>query len=236
MPEGPCRKNVNNRRMILLIDNYDSFVYNLARYLTEMGQETCVLRNDRVSVREVLEMEPAAIVLSPGPCTPQEAGISVDLVRSLPEDWPLLGVCLGHQAIAAAWGGEVIRAPFPVHGRTSLVYHDQTGLFQNLPSPFRATRYHSLIIEEATLPGELCITARTGEGLPMAFSHKDRPIVGVQFHPESVLTQNGRLLLENFLFLAGLEVRQSSPQELIMPPLTKDQLVAPPLSGRPLHW
>ena len=222
--------------MILLIDNYDSFVYNLARYLTEMGQETCVLRNDRVSVAEVLAMEPEAIVLSPGPCTPKEAGISVDLVRSLPAVWPLLGVCLGHQAIASSFGGGIVRAPEPVHGRTSLVYHDQTGLFQNLPSPMIATRYHSLIIEEATLPEELEITARTGDGLPMALAHKKKPIFGVQFHPESVLTQNGRRLLENFLHLAGLEVPQTSPKELIMPSVTKDQLIAPPPAGRPLHW
>ena len=222
--------------MILLIDNYDSFVYNLARYLTEMGQETCVVRNDRASVAEVLAMKPEAIVLSPGPCTPKEAGISVELVRSLPGDWPLLGVCLGHQAIASAFGGDVIRAPFPVHGRTSDVYHNAKGLFENLPSPMVATRYHSLIVDERTLPEVLEITARTEEGLPMALAHKQRPIWGVQFHPESVLTQNGRQLLENFLGLAGVNVPQSSPQELIAPLLTKDRLAGPPLSDLPLHW
>jgi anthranilate synthase/aminodeoxychorismate synthase-like glutamine amidotransferase len=222
--------------MILLIDNYDSFVYNLARYLTEMGQETRVVRNDRVSVAEVLKMQPEAVVLSPGPCTPREAGISLELIQSLPEGLPLLGVCLGHQAIAMAFGGDVVLAPEPVHGRTSEVYHDQSGLFENLPSPMKATRYHSLIIEEATLPDDLCITARTREGLPMALRHNDRPIFGVQFHPESVLTQNGRQLLENFLRLAGLKVPQTSPEEFIAPPLTRDNLTAPSESHPPLHW
>ncbi len=222
--------------MILLLDNYDSFVYNLARYLTEMGQETLVVRNDRVSAAEVLAMEPEAIVLSPGPCTPNEAGISLELIQALPEELPLLGVCLGHQAIAAAMGGGVVRAPFPVHGRTSQVFHDQTGLFESLPNPMQATRYHSLIVEEASLPGELAITARTREGLPMALVHKHRPIFGVQFHPESVLTQNGRRLLENFLKLAGLKVPQHSPEEFIAPPLTRDTLIVPLPFDRPLHW
>jgi anthranilate synthase/aminodeoxychorismate synthase-like glutamine amidotransferase len=201
-----------------------------------MGQDTCVLRNDRVSVGEVFQMNPEAIVLSPGPCTPKEAGISVELIQSLPEGLPLLGVCLGHQAIAAAFGGNVVRAPKPVHGRTSAVYHDQAGLFENLPSPLEATRYHSLIIEEATLPGELCITARTQEGLPMALAHKHLPIFGVQFHPESVLTQNGRQLLANFLHLAGLNVPHSSPEEFIAPPLSRDNMIAPAKSDQPLHW
>jgi anthranilate synthase/aminodeoxychorismate synthase-like glutamine amidotransferase len=195
-----------------------------------------VVRNDRASVSEVLAMKPRAIVLSPGPCTPNEAGISLELIRALPEELPLLGVCLGHQAIAAALGGHVIRAPFPVHGRTSAVYHDQTGLFESLPNPLIATRYHSLIVEEPTLPEDLTITARTREGIPMALRHKHRPIYGVQFHPESVLTQNGRRLLENFLKLAGLEVPQHSPEEFIAPPLTKDTLIEPVKLHRPLHW
>lgn len=222
--------------MILLIDNYDSFVYNLARYFTEMGQETEVARNDRISVADVLAMKPEAIVLSPGPCTPKEAGISVELITALPDSWPLLGVCLGHQAIAAAFGGRVVRAPLPVHGQTSDVFHEQTGLFQNLPNPMQATRYHSLIIEESTLPAELKITARTADSLPMAVVHKERPIWGVQFHPESVLTTNGRQLLANFLNLAGLTVPQSSPAEFIAPPLSREGLITPAQANKPLHW
>lgn len=222
--------------MILLIDNYDSFVYNLARYLTEMGQETDVVRNDQITVADVLARKPKAIVLSPGPCTPKKAGISIDLISKLPPSWPLLGVCLGHQAIAAAFGGEVVRAPLPVHGQTSDVFHDGTGLFQNLPSPMRATRYHSLIIEESTLPEQLEITARSADSLPMAIVHKRRPIFGVQFHPESVLTANGRQLLENFLTIAGLTVSQSSPTEYIAPPLSREGLIPPAQANRPLHW
>lgn len=222
--------------MILLIDNYDSFVYNLARYLIEMGQETRVVRNDRLSVAEVLTMRPKAVVLSPGPCTPAEAGISIDLVSALPHDWPLLGVCLGHQAIAAALGGKIVRAPLPVHGQTSDVFHEGTGLFQNLPRPLRATRYHSLIIEESTLPPELTITARTADNLPMAIAHQQRPIFGVQFHPESVLTENGRQLLKNFLHIAGLKIPQSLPTEFIAPPLSREDMTTPAQANRPLHW
>ncbi len=222
--------------MILLIDNYDSFVYNLSRYLTEMGQDTFVVRNDEVSPAEVLSMKPEAVVLSPGPGTPQNAGISVELVAALPADWPVLGVCLGHQAIAAAFGGKVIRAPFPVHGRTSPILHEGTGLFQNLPRPMTATRYHSLMIEEASLPAELAITARTEDGLPMAVAHKHRPVFGVQFHPESVLTSHGRRLLGNFLRLAGLEVPQTSPEEFIVPLPTREGLFAPAQTDQPLHW
>ncbi len=222
--------------MILLIDNYDSFVYNLARYLTEMGQETHVVRNDRVSAGEALAMKPAAIVVSPGPCTPNEAGVSVELIRTLPSEMPLLGVCLGHQAIAMAFGGDVVRAPEPVHGRTSEVYHSGTGLFQNLPNPLKATRYHSLIVDASTLPGEIQITARTREDLPMALAHAHRPLFGVQFHPESVLSEHGRPLLENFLRLAGLQVPQSSPEEFIAPLLTRDTMPAPSQTERPLHW
>ncbi|MCA9068102.1 MAG: aminodeoxychorismate/anthranilate synthase component II [Planctomycetaceae bacterium] len=222
--------------MILLIDNYDSFVYNLARYLTEMGQDTQVVRNDQISVADVLAREPEAIVLSPGPCTPKEAGISIELIAALPDDWPLLGVCLGHQAIAAAFGGEIVRAPLPVHGQTSDVFHEGTGLFQNLPNPMRATRYHSLILEEASLPVDLKITARTADNLPMALAHKQRPIYGVQFHPESVLTINGRQLLENFLNIAGLKIPQSSPAEFIAPPLSREGMITPAQANRPMHW
>lgn len=190
--------------MILLIDNYDSFVHNLARYLIELGCQTHVIRNDAITAEEIRRLVPAGIVISPGPCTPAEAGISCDVIREFGATIPLLGVCLGHQAIAAALGGRVIRAKEPVHGRTSLVYHNGTSLFAGLPSPFRATRYHSLIVEESTLPKELVVTARTSDGVPMALAHRSWPVWGVQFHPESVLTQHGRQLLANFLDLAGV--------------------------------
>src|SRR5579871_5001570 len=190
--------------MLLLIDNYDSFVHNLARYFVELGCDARVVRNDAVSVSEIQKMNPAAIVISPGPCTPHEAGISLELIRELGSTVPMLGVCLGHQAMAASLGGRVIRASEPVHGRTSLVYHDGRQLFTDLPIPFRATRYHSLIVDEATLPHDLIVTARTDDMVPMALVHKRWPLYGVQFHPESVLTEHGRKLLSNFLGLAGL--------------------------------
>jgi anthranilate synthase/aminodeoxychorismate synthase-like glutamine amidotransferase len=192
--------------VILLLDNYDSFVYNLARYVEELGQETVVVRNDAASVADVAAMRPAAIIISPGPCTPREGGISVTLIRELGPTVPILGVCLGHQAIAAALGGRVIRAPEPVHGRTSLVHHAGERLFAGLPNPLRATRYHSLIAEELSLPSELRVTARTADRIPMALEHARWPLFGVQFHPESVLTDSGHRLLANFLELAGLEV------------------------------
>ena len=190
--------------MILLIDNYDSFVFNLARYLAELGCATEVVRNDAISVAEIALRAPAAIVISPGPCTPTEAGISLDLIRELGPHIPILGVCLGHQAIAAALGGNIIRAPEPVHGRTSLVHHDGARLFAGLPNPLCATRYHSLIVEESSLPAELRVTARTAERIPMALEHTTWPTFGVQFHPESILTEGGHQLLANFLQLAGL--------------------------------
>jgi len=192
--------------LILLIDNYDSFVYNLARYFAELGCATQVMRNDGVTVAEVARMAPQAIVISPGPCTPNEAGISMDLIRQLGSRIPTLGVCLGHQALAAALGGNIIRAPEPVHGRTSLVRHDGNRLFAGLPDPLRATRYHSLIVEESSLPDELRIVARTADGIPMALEHTAWPAFGVQFHPESILTDSGHRLLANFLSLAGLPV------------------------------
>jgi anthranilate synthase/aminodeoxychorismate synthase-like glutamine amidotransferase len=193
--------------MILLVDNYDSFVYNLARYLAELGCATRVVRNDAVTVAEVNRMAPAAIVISPGPCTPAEAGISVELIREFGQRIPSLGVCLGHQALAAALGGNIIRAPEPVHGRTSLVQHHGERLFAGLPNPLRATRYHSLIVDEQTLPAELRVVARTADGIPMALEHATWPAFGVQFHPESILTDSGHRLLANFLSLAGLPVR-----------------------------
>ncbi|MFO0918714.1 MAG: aminodeoxychorismate/anthranilate synthase component II [Planctomycetaceae bacterium] len=192
--------------MILLIDNYDSFVFNLARYLEELGQETLVVRNDACSVSEIAGWKPQAVVISPGPCTPREAGISVEVIRELSDSIPMLGVCLGHQAIAVAFGGTVIRAAEPIHGRTSIIRHDGAGVFAGIPNPFSATRYHSLIVEEAGLPAELKITAHTPEGVPMALAHTRRKVFGVQFHPESVLTEQGHRLLANFLQLAGAPV------------------------------
>ena len=203
--------------MLLLIDNYDSFVHNLARYFAELGCETRVVRSDAVTVAEVRELAPAAIVISPGPCTPREAGVSVALIRELAPSVPMLGVCLGHQAIAAALGGQVIRADEPVHGRTSWVRHDGRRLFKGLPNPLRATRYHSLIVDEVTLPSDLIVTARTEDGVPMALEHERWPLFGVQFHPESVLSQCGRSLLGNFLSLAGLPVRACSIEDWIEP-------------------
>lgn len=190
--------------MILLIDNYDSFVFNLARYFRELGCEVVVSRNDALTVAEVAAMRPSAIVLSPGPCTPNEAGISLEVVRQLGPTIPLLGVCLGHQSIASALGGEVVRAAEPIHGRTSLVEHDGQRLFAGLPNPLTATRYHSLNVSEATLPSCLRPTARTQDGVLMAFEHVAWPTFGVQFHPESILTIGGHRLLHNFLELAGL--------------------------------
>jgi len=189
--------------MILLIDNYDSFVYNLARYFGELGCETHVVRNDAFSVEDVAGLRPDAVVLSPGPCTPHEAGICIELVRRLDETMPLLGVCLGHQAIAAAFGGRVVRSS-PVHGRTSRIFHDGEPLFAELPSPFRGTRYHSLIVEESTLPADLNVIARCESGRVMAIQHARRPMYGVQFHPEAVLTEGGHQLLANFARMAGL--------------------------------
>lgn len=190
--------------MILLIDNYDSFVHNLARYFRRLGQATHVLRNDELTAEQALILAPAAIVLSPGPCTPAEAGCSLELVRLAAGRVPLLGVCLGHQAIAAAFGGRVVRAGTPVHGRASPIVHGGEGLFAGLPSPLSVGRYHSLVVEEATLPSELCVTARLEDGTIMALAHRRWPIFGVQFHPESILTEGGYRLLANFLKLAGL--------------------------------
>jgi anthranilate synthase/aminodeoxychorismate synthase-like glutamine amidotransferase len=190
--------------VILLIDNYDSFVFNLARYLDELGCETRVLRNDKASVEEIAAMHPSAIVLSPGPCTPNEAGVSVEVVRRLGPSIPLLGVCLGHQAIAAAYGAEIVRAPEPMHGQTSLMHHQRARLFEGLPDPFPAARYHSLVASRESFPKALRLTAWTVDGLVMGLEHAQHPVYGVQFHPESVLTSGGHRLLNNFLMLAGL--------------------------------
>jgi anthranilate synthase/aminodeoxychorismate synthase-like glutamine amidotransferase len=185
--------------VILLLDNYDSFTYNLAQYLGELGCAVEVHRNDKISVEEIQRRKPEKIVISPGPCTPQDAGICVDLVQRLAAKIPILGVCLGHQAIGAAFGGKIIRAPKLFHGKTSEIHHDGKGVFQKLPDPFTATRYHSLIVERKSLPRELHITAETDDGIIMGFRHKKFLIEGVQFHPESVLTKSGKELLKNFL-------------------------------------
>lgn len=187
--------------MILLLDNYDSFTYNLAQYLGEMGCQLEVHRNDKISVEEIARRKPEAIVISPGPCTPQEAGISVELIEKLAGKFPILGVCLGHQALGAAFGGKIIRAPKLFHGKTSEVKHDGKGIFRKLPNPFTATRYHSLIVERKSLPKELVITAETEDGVIMGLRHRRFTVEGVQFHPESVLTEWGKLLLKNFLAL-----------------------------------
>jgi anthranilate synthase component 2 len=193
--------------VILLIDNYDSFVHNLARYFARLGQETRVVRNDAVTPAAVRELGPQAIVLSPGPCTPAEAGCSVVMVRELGGAIPILGVCLGHQAIAAALGAGVVRASQPRHGRTSPIAHEGSVLLAGLPSPFAACRYHSLAIDEASLPAGMRVTARaTDDGCPMAIESAERRLFGVQFHPESVLTEGGYRILANFLRLAGCSV------------------------------
>ena len=187
--------------MILLIDNYDSFTYNLAQLLGQLGQELLVRRNDRISLDEVAALRPERIVISPGPCTPSQAGISVELIRRFAERVPILGVCLGHQAIGQAFGGRVVRAPRLMHGKTSEIRHDGKTLFRGLPRPFTATRYHSLMVERRTLPRCLAVSAVAEDGLIMGLRHRDFPVEGVQFHPESVLTTPGAKLLENFLHL-----------------------------------
>jgi anthranilate synthase component 2/para-aminobenzoate synthetase component 2 len=185
--------------MILVIDNYDSFTYNLVQYLGELGAEVCVRRNDQITLEEIPRLGPERIVISPGPKTPNEAGICLDLIRNFSASKPILGVCLGHQAIGQAFGGKVVRAPQVMHGKTSLIYHDAKGVFAGLPNPFPATRYHSLIVERETLPSCLEISATSPEGLIMGLRHKEMKVEGVQFHPESVLTEAGKQLLANFL-------------------------------------
>jgi len=185
--------------MVLLIDNYDSFVYNLVQYLGELGAEPLVFRNDAVSVEEIAQRAPSHIIISPGPCTPLEAGVSNETIRQLGGRVPILGVCLGHQAIGHVCGGRVIRAKRPMHGKTSLIHHDGRRVFAGLPSPLTATRYHSLIIERETLPDCLEITAETEGGEIMGVRHRDLPVEGVQFHPEAILTEHGHQMLRNFL-------------------------------------
>lgn len=185
--------------MILLLDNYDSFTYNLAQYLGELGCALQVHRNDKISVEQIERMRPEKVVISPGPCTPHEAGISVELVEKLAGKFPILGVCLGHQAIGAAFGAKIVRAPKLFHGKTSEIEHDGKGIFQSLANPFTATRYHSLIVERKSVPRELEVSAETKDGVIMGLRHREYKVDGVQFHPESVLTDSGKQLLKNFL-------------------------------------
>lgn len=189
--------------MILLVDNYDSFVFNLARYFERLGQATVVVRNDAIDVAGARALRPQAIVLSPGPCAPQQAGCCLELVRQLGDELPILGVCLGHQAIAEAYGATIVRARCPMHGRSSAVYHDGQSVFAGLPSPMVAGRFHSLAVDPPTLPAELVVTARDEIGTVMGLAHRRRPVVGLQFHPESILTEHGYQLLAAFLKLAG---------------------------------
>jgi len=215
---------------ILLIDNYDSFVYNLARYFERLGQATHVVRHDAIDVGGVRKLAPDAVVLSPGPCTPQEAGCSLDVVRELHRELPILGICLGHQAIVEALGGHVVRAAEPVHGRASEIRHVERGLFAGLPNPLIVGRYHSLVVDPATLPRDLEITATTEDGVVMAVAHRALPVVGLQFHPESILTDCGYELLAAFLKRCGLatlaaslsigdERQEAMPKEFVLPVL-----------------
>ena len=191
--------------MILVIDNYDSFTYNLVHYVNELGAETVVHRNDKISVQDALALAPEGVILSPGPCTPNEAGICLPLLRAAPANLPILGVCLGHQAIGQAYGGEVIRAKALMHGKTSTIHHNGQGVFKGIPDGFTATRYHSLSVRREDLPPELEMTAWTDDGEIMGMQHRERPVHGVQFHPESIATEYGHELLANFLDLAGVK-------------------------------
>ncbi|HRN80791.1 MAG TPA: aminodeoxychorismate/anthranilate synthase component II [Nitrosomonas europaea] len=185
--------------MLLMIDNYDSFTYNLVQYLGELGEEVMVVRNDEITLEAIQQLNPASVVISPGPCTPDEAGISVELINRFSGKIPILGVCLGHQSIGQAFGGRIVRAGKVMHGKTSLVFHDGKGVFQGMPDPFVATRYHSLVIERSSIPDCLEISAWTEDGEIMGVRHRALPVEGVQFHPESVLSEHGHLLLDNFL-------------------------------------
>ena len=191
--------------MIMVVDNYDSFTYNLVHYLAELGAQTHVIRNDDLSVEQAWALKPQAVLLSPGPCAPDQAGICLPLLTTAPDDMPILGVCLGHQAIGQAFGGDVVRAKTLMHGKTSPIIHEGTSVFAGLPSPFTATRYHSLAVSRATLPDNLDVTAWTEDGEIMGIKHRDRPIHGVQFHPESIATEHGHDMLTNFLDLAGIK-------------------------------
>jgi anthranilate synthase/aminodeoxychorismate synthase-like glutamine amidotransferase len=220
--------------MILLIDNYDSFVFNLARYFQRLGHATHVVRNDAVSPDDVARLRPDAVVLSPGPCTPSEAGCSLEVVRQLAGSIPILGICLGHQAIAAALGARIVRAAEPVHGRTSEIFHDGQSVFAGLASPIVVCRYHSLIVDGASLPAELEATAWTADGTIMALAHRKLSIVGLQFHPESILTHSGYELLAAFLRLAGIATPAEIPS--IHSERTEPAASDPPLPTAPVTF
>jgi anthranilate synthase component 2 len=189
--------------MLILIDNYDSFTFNLVHYLGALGAEVAVHRNDKITADAVIGADPDAIVLSPGPCTPKEAGICLDLIEKAAATIPILGVCLGHQAIGQAFGGKVVRAPVPVHGKLSEITHAAQGIFRGINGPFRATRYHSLVVDRKTMPSDLAVTAETSDRLVMGLAHASLPVHGVQFHPESIASEHGHLILKNFLALAA---------------------------------
>jgi len=201
--------------VLILIDNYDSFTYNLVHFLGELGGQCEVFRNDKITVEAVLRAKPKGIVLSPGPCTPTEAGICLELVARAGPKVPLLGVCLGHQAIGQAYGGKVVRAPVPMHGKVSVVQHRGQGIFEGLPNRIQVTRYHSLIVERASLPAELLVTAETADGLIMGLAHRRYPVHGVQFHPESIASEHGHELLGNFLKIAGITPRRRNVQRKV---------------------
>ncbi|MBG9772448.1 aminodeoxychorismate/anthranilate synthase component II [Brevibacillus laterosporus] len=193
--------------MIIMIDNYDSFTYNLVQFVGELGEELRVFRNDKITLEEIENMKPDYLMISPGPCTPNEAGISMDVVRHFAGKVPIFGVCLGHQSIGQVFGGKIVRADRLMHGKTSGVLHDGKTIFASIPSPFQAARYHSLVIQEESIPEEIEITARTPEGEIMAIRHRELPIEGVQFHPESIITQYGKQMLKNFLTAYAKEIQ-----------------------------
>jgi anthranilate synthase component II len=201
VPPGTGRPRVE--RMIVLIDNYDSFTFNLVHYLGGLGADVVVHRNDKVASADVVAADPDAIVLSPGPCTPDDAGICLELIEKAASTIPVFGVCLGHQAIGQAFGGQVVRAPVPVHGKLSEVSHEGKGVFRGINGPFKATRYHSLVVDRSSMPDDLAVTAETGDRLVMALQHRTLPVHGVQFHPESIASEHGHLILRNFLDLAA---------------------------------
>lgn len=219
--------------MILLIDNYDSFVYNLARYVRELGETPLVRRHDALDVDELLGLAPSHIIISPGPCSPKEAGISTEVVRRVGAHTPILGVCLGHQCIGAAYGGEIVRAGIPMHGKTSRIHHSGSGLFTGLPNPFTATRYHSLVIAPESVPPSLTVTATSEDGEIMAVQHVEYPVYGVQFHPESVLTEHGYRLLDHFLHgvpATPRAVPQAADGALVTPSFETSTLASAPPS------
>jgi anthranilate synthase/aminodeoxychorismate synthase-like glutamine amidotransferase len=217
--------------MILLIDNYDSFVYNLARYVRELGETPVVRRHDAIGVEEIFELAPSHIIISPGPCSPREAGISTDVVRRAGASIPILGVCLGHQCIGAAYGAEIVRAGAPMHGKISRIHHSGTGLFSGLPTPFSATRYHSLVIAPASVPHSLQVIATSEDGEIMAVQHAEHPVYGVQFHPESVLTEHGYRLLDHFLH--GIPATPRTLPQAADGALVPDQAEASTLAASP---